>query len=415
MYMVLAPDLTIVAVSEAYLRATGTERAALVGRGLFDVFPDHPEDRAASVQSLRASSERVRQHRVADTLPVRTYAVRHPGAEGGGSEERHWRLTNAPVSDAAGTLAYVILWVEDVTDVVRLNRRLTAELEDAHHEFERFSYSVSHDLRAPLRAIDGFSQALVEDYGSTLPREGQHLLSTVRQNAQRMGRLIEDLVAFFRLGTKPLVPGAVDLAALTRAVVEELQQANAERRVAVTIASLPSVRGDPALLRHVLTNLVGNAFKFTRHRTEARIDIGTQTDGAAIVYYIRDNGVGFDMRYAEKLFGVFQRLHRADEFEGNGIGLALAQRIIRRHGGRVWAEARANEGATFFFTLPPGDRLARTPSRRLSSERRSGRGYPSGSSGGLSSRAATAYAAESVGQASPGSAGSGATSPTRTA
>jgi light-regulated signal transduction histidine kinase (bacteriophytochrome) len=145
----------------------------------------------------------------------------------------------------------------------------------------------------------------------------------------------------------------VDLAALTDQVVRELRQANADRRVAVTVAALPSVRGDPALLRQALTHLVGNAFKFTRHRPDAQVDIGTRNDGADVVCYIRDNGAGFDMRYAGKLFGVFQRLHRADEFEGTGIGLALVQRIVHRHGGRVWADARVNEGATFFFTLPP--------------------------------------------------------------
>jgi len=308
---------------------------------------------------------------------------------------------NSPVLDAAGALVYIIHRVEDVTEFVRLKQlgserekqtgalrtraeqmeaevyqrsqevaeanrqlqekqarleRLAWELENSNQELESFTYSVSHDLRAPLRAIDGFSHALLEDHGPTLPVDGQRLLSLVRESAQRMGRLIDDLLAFARLGTKSLVVAPVDLAALTHTVVQELQQANAERRVAVTVAALPSVQGDPALLRQVLTNLVGNAFKFTRHRPDAQIEIGTRNEGRDIICYVRDNGAGFDMRYADKLFGVFQSLHRTDEFEGTGVGLALVQRIVRRHGGRVWAEGRVNEGATFSFTLSPGSR-----------------------------------------------------------
>jgi light-regulated signal transduction histidine kinase (bacteriophytochrome) len=351
LYLVLTPDLTIVAVSEAYLRATRTQRAAMLGRPLFDLFPEHPDDpTATSAPNLRASLDRVRQSGVPDTMAVQKSEVPRSNSEGGRFDERHWQPTNSPVFDAAGALVYIIHRVEDVTEL----ERLTSELETSNQQLDSFSYSVSHDLRAPLRAIDGFSQALVEDYGPTLPVEGQRLLATVRERTQWMGRLIDDLIAFFRLGTKPLVMAAVDLAALTRTVVQELQQANADRRVAVTVAALPSVRGDPALLRHVLTNLVGNAFKFTRHRPDAQVEIGTRNEGGNVVCYVRDNGVGFDMRYAGKLFGVFQRLHHADEFEGTGIGLALVQRVMRRHGGRVWAEARVNEGATFFFVLPPG-------------------------------------------------------------
>ncbi len=375
-YLVLTPDLSIVAVSEAYLRATGTERAAILGRRLFDVFPERPDDPGTSgAANLRASLDRVRQTRMPDTMAVRRHHVPRPESEGGGMEERYWRPTNSPVLDAAGALAYIIHRLDDVTEFVRPTQpadhatrqlqaelrelqtrleRLASELEDAHQQLDSFSYSVSHDLRAPLRAIDGFSQALLEDYGPTLPVEGQRLLATVRQSTQRMGRLIDDLVAFHRLGTKPLVLARVDLAALTDSVVQELERANADRRVTVTVATLPTVRGDPALLREAVTHLVGNAFKFTRRQLDARVEIGTRSEDGDLVCFVRDNGVGFDMRYAGRLFGVFQRLHRADEFEGSGIGLALVQRIVQRHGGRVWAEARVNEGATFFFTLPPG-------------------------------------------------------------
>ena len=384
LYLVLTPDLKIVAVSEAYLRATMTQRDKILGRGLFEVFPDNPDDPAATgVANLRASLDRVRAQRVADTMAVQKYDIRRPESEGGGFEERFWSPTNSPVLDAKGELAYIIHRVEDVTEFVRLktigsevrtraekmeaevylraqevaeaNRhlaRLAAQLESSNQELESFSYSVSHDLRAPLRVIDGFSLALLEDYGPSLPTEGQNLLARVRQQAQRMAQLIEDLLEFSRLGRKPLDVTSVDLAALVQAVVQELQQANADRTVAVTVAPLPPAMGDRALLRQVLTNLIGNAFKFTRQRPDARVEIGSRDDNGERVYYVSDNGAGFDMQYASKLFGVFQRLHPAADFEGTGVGLALVQRIILRHGGRVWGKGQVNEGATFQFTLP---------------------------------------------------------------
>ena len=384
LYLVLTPDLKIVAVSEAYLRATMTQRDKILGRGLFEVFPDNPDDPAATgVANLRASLDRVRGQRVADTMAVQKYDIRRPESEGGGFEERFWSPTNSPVLDEKGEVVYIIHRVEDVTEFVRLkamgsevrtraekmeaevylraqevaeaNRhlaQLAAQLENANQELESFSYSVSHDLRAPRRVIDGFSLALLEDYGTSLPREGQDLLARVRQQAQRMAQLIEDLLEFSRLGRKPLDVTSVDLAALVQAVVQELQQANADRTVAVTVGPLPPAMGDRALLRQVLTNLIGNAFKFTRQRPDAQVEIGVRDDNGERVYYVRDNGAGFDMQYASKLFGVFQRLHPAADFEGTGVGLALVQRIILRHGGRVWGKGQVNEGATFQFTLP---------------------------------------------------------------
>ena len=386
LYLVLTPDLKIVAVSEAYLRATMTKRPDIIGRALFDVFPDNPDDPAATgVANLRASLDRVRAQRVADTMAVQKYDIRRPESEGGGFEERFWSPTNSPVLDANGELAYIIHRVEDVTEFVRLktigselgtraeqmeaevylraqevaeaNRhlaQLAARLETSNQELESFSYSVSHDLRAPLRVIDGFSLALLEDHGKSLPPEGQDLLTRVRQQAQRMAQLIDDLLEFSRLGRKPLDVASVDLAALARTVVQDLGQANTDRKLDVTVGELPPTMGDRALLRQVLTNLIGNAFKFTRQRPDAQVEIGWRDDNGECVYYVRDNGAGFDMRYASKLFGVFQRLHPAADFEGTGVGLALVQRIIHRHGGRIWGEGRVNEGATFSFTLGGG-------------------------------------------------------------
>jgi len=319
LYLVLTPDLKIVAVSEAYLRATRTQRAEILGRGVFDVFPDNPDN-------LRASLDRVREQRGADT-------------------------TNSPVLDAKGELAYIIHRVEHAVEDVTEFARLAAQLETSKQELESFSYSVSHDLRAPLRVIDGFSLALLEDYGASLPAEGQDLLARLRQQAQRMAQLIEGLLEFSRSGRKRLEVAPVDLAALAQTVAQELRQANPDRGVEVKIAAIPPAMGDRALLRKVLTNLIGNAFKFTRRRPDARVEIGSRDDNGERVYYVRDNGAGFDMRYASRLFGVFQRLHPAADFEGTGVGLAVVQRIIHRHGGRVWGEARVNEGATFQFTL----------------------------------------------------------------
>ena len=230
-----------------------------------------------------------------------------------------------------------------------------AELESQNAELDAFSYSVSHDLRAPLRAIDGFSRLLVDEYAGDLPPEGRRYLGLVSRNTQEMGRLIDGLLAFSRLGQQQLDRRAVDVDAVAREVVAELESAAAGRAVEISVAALPGARADATLLRQVFRNLVSNAFKYTRERDPARIEIGSDAGAGHAVYFVRDNGVGFDMRYADKLFHVFQRLHRAEEYEGTGVGLALVARIVKRHGGRIWAEARPGEGATFYFTLEGGD------------------------------------------------------------
>lgn len=235
--------------------------------------------------------------------------------------------------------------------------RANRELAEANRELEGFAYSVSHDLRAPLRAIDGFSQALVEDHGPMLEPAALAMLATVRENSQRMGRLIDDLLAFSRLGRTQLAEGTVDMTALARDVVLELQTARGGP-VPVRLPPLLPARGDPALLRQVFANLIGNAVKFSGQRADARVEIASRSVGDEVEYEVRDNGVGFDMRYAEKLFGVFQRLHGAREFEGTGVGLALVQRIVARHGGQVWGEGKVGAGAVFRFTLPAASREA---------------------------------------------------------
>lgn len=229
----------------------------------------------------------------------------------------------------------------------------TAELELANKELESFSYSVSHDLRTPLRAIDGFSQAVLEDFGPQLPDECRRYLLTIREGAQRMGLLIDDLLSFSRLSRLPLNRMEVPTDNLVRTVLDDLISQENERKIDLRIGNLPPCSGDPALLKQVWINLVSNALKYTRRREVAVLEIGSKPSSLGTIYFIRDNGTGFDMRYAGKLFGVFQRLHRAEEYEGTGVGLALVQRIIHRHGGRVWVEAEVDHGATFFFTLEP--------------------------------------------------------------
>jgi PAS domain S-box-containing protein len=237
---------------------------------------------------------------------------------------------------------------------VELEQRViqrTAELETANKELEAFSYTVSHDLRAPLRAVDGFSQAVLEDFGAQLPEEARHYLQTIRGGAQRMGVLIDDLLSFSRLSRLPLNKRQLDTAELVRDTLHELGFPPEGRKIEMRIDDLPACVGDPALLKQVWLNLLSNALKYTKQREAALIEVGFIPEDGEMIYFIRDNGTGFDMRYADKLFGVFQRLHRADDFEGTGVGLAIVQRIVHRHGGRVWADAALDRGATFYFTV----------------------------------------------------------------
>jgi len=517
LYLVLQPDFTIVAVSDAYLNATMTERDHILGRGIFEVFPDNPDDPAADgVRVLRASLERVRDLKVMDTMAVQKYDIQRPDAEGGGFEERHWSPTNWPVLDG-GRLAYIIHRVEDVTDFIRgkrkdneqmeaeifrraqeiaaTNQRLrqardetnallravtdnvddiilvkdmegryltinpsgagllgasvdsvigrddreffdpaiaasirttdreiltgdrarvyeeqiasagvertfltlkapyrdvtgkiigligisrditdrkqaeeeirllntdleqrvahrTAELEAANRELEAFSYSVSHDLRAPLRSMDGFAQALLEDYGDKLDDTARDYVKRVRDASQRMGGLIEGILELSRIARQDLHREPVDLSAIAREVIDALKSQEPQRKVVVHISDGLVADGDRRLLHAVLENLLGNAWKYTSKHPDARIEFGTAAaKGARPAYFVRDDGAGFDMKYASKLFGAFQRMHGVSEFEGHGVGLATVQRIIRRHGGSIWAEAQIERGATFFFTL----------------------------------------------------------------
>ncbi|HEX8989515.1 MAG TPA: ATP-binding protein [Rhodocyclaceae bacterium] len=246
-----------------------------------------------------------------------------------------------------------------VEEVGQLNQQLerrvaerTAALEASNKELEAFAYSVSHDLRAPLRAIDGFSHIVLDEYGDRLDAEGRKLLASVRSGAERMGQLIDDILALSRMARQEMALVPIELGTLARQVFAELAATAPRRRLHLELAPLPPASGDPVLLRQVLENLIANAIKFTAPRDEAIIEIGGRAGAMENEYFVRDNGVGFDMNYAGKLFGVFQRLHPVRDFEGTGIGLAIVKRIIARHGGRVWAEGKVDAGATVHFTLP---------------------------------------------------------------
>jgi signal transduction histidine kinase len=231
-------------------------------------------------------------------------------------------------------------------------RGRTIQMETANKELEAFSYSVSHDLRAPLRHVGGYLELLAEHVQGNLDEKGRHYLDIVLDSTQQMGSLIDDLLAFARTGRTEMRETTVGLVELVKQVQKDLAVDLKERKVVWTLGRLPEVKGDPVLLKQVVANLLGNAIKYTSTRAEVAIEIGCREEGEEWVFFVRDNGVGFDMRYAHKLFGVFQRLHSAEEFEGTGIGLATIRRIIGRHGGRTWAEGKVDEGATFYFSLP---------------------------------------------------------------
>jgi PAS domain S-box-containing protein len=353
--------LSFLAVNTAAVRHYGYSRGEFLAMTIKDIRP--VEDIPALMDNLSKETEGLDhatqwQHRKKDGARIDVEVTSH---------DLMW----------LGCRASLVL-INDITarkraenEVLQLNADLeervqqrTADLEAANKELEAFSYSVSHDLRAPLRAVDGFSQAVLEDFGEELSEQGRHYLQNIRGGAQQMGALIDDLLTFSRLSRLPLNKRATKTDEMVRDVMADLRSQQNGRQVDVQIGDLPPCLGDPALLKQVWLNLLSNALKYTRQRESAVIEVGcrrepasAQSNGEAApgkdenIYFVRDNGTGFDMRYADKLFGVFQRLHRAEEFEGTGVGLAIVQRIVHRHGGRVWVDAALDRGATFFFTL----------------------------------------------------------------
>jgi PAS domain S-box-containing protein len=274
-------------------------------------------------------------------------------------------VTVSPIRDNHGKITGASKIARDITErkrteaeIHQLNAELeervarrTAELEAANKELEAFSYSVSHDLRAPLRAVNGFAGIALEDFGTQLPEEGRRYLERIRNGGRRMGELIDDLLAFSHLNRQSVHRQRMDSSRIVQEALDELKPHREGREIELRIGDLPPCLADPTLMKQVWVNLLSNAIKYTRDRKPAVIEVGCARKNGETVYFVRDNGAGFDMQYANKLFGVFQRLHRTDEFEGTGVGLAIVQRIIHRHGGRVWAESQVNKGAAFYFSL----------------------------------------------------------------
>ena len=343
-------------VNEATARATGRSRDQLIGTDFADYFTDPYRARAGYRAAFAKGS-------------VKDYPLSLRHSSGTVADV----LYNATLfHDVEGKVAGVFAAARDITerkraeDELRQNRQHLEEivaartaqlaaanssLDVANKELETFAYSVSHDLRAPLRAVDGFSAILLEDYADKLDPEGQRVLGVIREGTVKMARMIDDILAFSRAGRAEMATAPMDMEAIARAALAELETDIAGRKVTFEVGALPQAHGDAGMLQRVWANLLGNAVKYTAPRPEARIEIGATSDRGETVYFVRDNGVGFDMKYVDKLFGVFQRLHGGD-FAGTGIGLAIVKRIITRHGGRVWAEGKLDEGATFYFALP---------------------------------------------------------------
>ena len=338
------PEGRWIEVNESLLKMTGYSREEVIGRTSAELGLVDPAARAKILAAIQeygtVRNVEIQVHTKSNEIVDVLVSLEHVVLNG---------------QACALTIQY------DITELKRAERevrRLNADLEQrqaaleiVNKELEAFSYSVAHDLRRPLRSIDGYSQMLLEDYAETLDTEGKKYLQHVRESAQEMAQLIDDLLMLSRVMRSDLRRQTLDMAALAQSVLARFQRNEPEREVEIVIADGCMVDADARLLGILLENLLGNAWKFTGKRPIARIEVGARQEDGRLVYFVRDNGAGFDMAYAEKLFGVFQRLHSDAEFEGTGIGLATVQRIVQRHGGQVWAEGDVGRGATVYFTL----------------------------------------------------------------
>ena len=341
----LSPDMVAIAGYDGYFKqlspsweeTLGWTREQLASKPYLDFV--HPDDTSATLEAGR---------RLVAGDDIRLFQNRYRHKDGS-YRWIEWHAVPVPERQLTYNIA------RDITERKRAEEVLkerTAELEAINKELESFSYSVSHDLRAPLRAIDGYARMILKKEGDKFDKDTTRRFNDIRLNARMMGQLIDDLLAFSRLGKKHMSISKLGMDAVIMDVWKELQTVNPERDMKLTLNSMPSGYGDRTLIKRVYFNLISNAVKFTKLRGEAHIEAGGYTEGKEDVFYIKDNGVGFDMAYYDKLFGVFQRLHNPDDFEGTGVGLATIQRIIHRHDGRVWAEGKVDEGATFYFSLP---------------------------------------------------------------
>jgi PAS domain S-box-containing protein len=337
----LDADGNVVSWNKGAEKIKGYSRDEIVGEH-FSVFYT-ATDRARG-EPERVLSTATRE----DRFEGESQRVRKDGSEFWGN------IVLSAVRDEAGVLAGFVKVTRDLTERRGAERRAIADaqaLKAVNTELESFTYSVSHDLRAPIRQIQGFSKILAEHLGERADSETTHLLRRIDEGSQQMGRLVDDLLHLAQIGQQAAKVRSTELDSLVDNVVTNMRTEITDRDIEWRIGALPAVVCDPGLMRIVFTNLLSNAVKYTRPRDKAVIEVGQTVKDGALVIYVRDNGVGFDMKYSDKLFGVFQRLHRVDEFEGAGVGLATVQRIIRKHGGTIWADAGLDEGATFSFTL----------------------------------------------------------------
>lgn len=324
-------DGKLLNINEAFLKLYGfTNKAEVIGKSTVEL-------------NLVSAENRLKMHLELQEEVVKYYEVEAQTKSG----VKLWVSISVLKLEVNGA-ASVVAVINDITGLKKTEEQLT----EANQELEAFSYSVSHDLRAPLRAIHGYTKMLQGTYGTTLDTEGNRLMDNISDNAQKMGQLIDDLLTFSRIGRKELSMMKINMQELVTAIGAELKKIQPERAITITVKDLLPAMGDYSAIKQVWFNLLSNAIKYSQHKESTHIEIGSEAVGNEIIYHIKDHGAGFDMRYADKLFGVFQRLHSDEEFEGTGVGLALVQRLVFKHGGRVWGEGHVNQGATFYFTLP---------------------------------------------------------------
>jgi len=355
MFLVLDREGRVLMLNKKGVEMTGYSENELFGKNWFDV---------CVPSEIKPKIKAVFHEVTGGTVPLSEHTENEVITKNG--EHRTVAFNNILLKDDKGHITGTLSSGEDITErrkaeekILKLNEELesrvkerTAQLEEANKYLESFSFSVSHDLRAPLRAIDGFSRILIEDHSASLDVEAMRLLNVVRNNTQNMGQLIDDLLKFSQISRHELVETKINMEEMVKSVIADLEAVNPGRKINFIVQSLKGAWADASVIRQVFINLLANSVKFTSIRQEAVIEIGCEAGEKENTYFVRDNGVGFDMQYKDKLFGVFQRLHNEEKYEGTGIGLALVERVIKRHGGRVWAEGKPGEGAVFYFTLP---------------------------------------------------------------